>query len=666
MKNMLKLIAAVALLAGQLIVAQAQGTAFTYQGRLNDGAGPATGIYDLRFEIYDAAGGGSAVADPLTNAAVAITGGLFTVTLDFGDGVFTGADRWLEIGVRTNGNGAFTALAPRHQVAASPYSIYSPNAGVAASVTGTVAAAQLTGTVPLTQLPSVVLTNNASGIALNGAFSGSGFGLTNLNADLLDGLHAAAFASNVHAHAAADIASGTLADARLSANVALRAGGNTFTGDQIVTTGIVGIGTNSPATALHVAGIITAQAYQGQWREVTNAAQTMLPNQAYLAAHATKVTLTLPAAPSVGDIVRVSGAGGGGWSIAQNAGQMIRVGHLSPVLARGLTWVARDSNRDWTTVAASADGSKLVAASNHDYLYTSTDYGATWVRQHLAPDVYKDWTGVASSADGAKLVAVANGDQIFTSVNSGVTWTARESSRNWTSVASSADGVRLVATTDAGRIYTSTNSGASWTAQNSGDRFWRAVATSADGIKLVAVEQNGRIYTSTNSGVNWTARASSAGWLSAASSADGVNLAAATDTGDVFTSSDSGVTWNLRSNLGRAVRGLASSADGIRWVAATEAGGVYTSTDAGMNWAIRTSARAWLAVASSADGTRLVAIVGGGQIYTSEAVLVRPSSTTTPGTGGYLEGAAGTAVELQYLGNNQFLPLSHEGVLFAY
>jgi hypothetical protein len=27
----------------------AKGTAFTYQGRLNDGAGAASGIYDLRF-----------------------------------------------------------------------------------------------------------------------------------------------------------------------------------------------------------------------------------------------------------------------------------------------------------------------------------------------------------------------------------------------------------------------------------------------------------------------------------------------------------------------------------------------------------------------------------------------------------------------------------------
>ena len=31
------------------VAAQAQGTTFTYQGRLNDGANRAAGIYDLRF-----------------------------------------------------------------------------------------------------------------------------------------------------------------------------------------------------------------------------------------------------------------------------------------------------------------------------------------------------------------------------------------------------------------------------------------------------------------------------------------------------------------------------------------------------------------------------------------------------------------------------------------
>ncbi len=110
----------------------AQGAAFTYQGRLTDGANPAQGIYDLRFTIYDAVGGGS-VWGVLTNAATPVTNGLFTVTLDFGSGVFNGSARWLDIGVRTNGGGAFASLYPRQPILPTPYAIYAANAGSAAA-----------------------------------------------------------------------------------------------------------------------------------------------------------------------------------------------------------------------------------------------------------------------------------------------------------------------------------------------------------------------------------------------------------------------------------------------------------------------------------------------------------------------------------------------------
>jgi trimeric autotransporter adhesin len=117
----------------QLSTAFAQGAAFTYQGRLNDGANPAQGIYDLGFTIYDAGGGGNVIAGPLVNTAVAVSNGLFTVTLDFGSDVFTGEARWLEIDVRTNGGAGFATLSPRQQLTPTPYAIYSPSAGTAAS-----------------------------------------------------------------------------------------------------------------------------------------------------------------------------------------------------------------------------------------------------------------------------------------------------------------------------------------------------------------------------------------------------------------------------------------------------------------------------------------------------------------------------------------------------
>lgn len=58
-------------------------------------------------------------------------------------------------------------------------------------------------------------------------------------------------------------------------------------------------------------------------------------------------------------------------------------------------------------------------------------------------------------------------------------------------------------------------------------------------------------------------------------------------------------------------------------------------------------------MASSADGGRWVAVPGS-QVYTSQP-------TTTTGTSGYLVGEQGSIIELQYLGNNVFLPLSSQG-----
>jgi hypothetical protein len=120
-------------LAAVYASAAAMGTAFTYQGKLNVGTNVANGAYDLRFTLYDAASGGSAVGGPLATNGLAITSGLFTVTLDFGGGVFAGEARWLAIEARTNGAVSFTLLAPRQPLAPAPYALFAPSAGAAAT-----------------------------------------------------------------------------------------------------------------------------------------------------------------------------------------------------------------------------------------------------------------------------------------------------------------------------------------------------------------------------------------------------------------------------------------------------------------------------------------------------------------------------------------------------
>lgn len=198
-----RLAAAALLPLGGAVSAQAQGTAFTYQGRLQQNGSAATGLYDIRFSLYNASEGSAPVTGSYTVNGHPVSNGLFTVTLDFGN-QFPGANRWLEIGAKTNGAAGFETLSPRQYLAATPYAV------TAGNLSGNVAATQITGVVGGTNLsgnyPRAVSFTNAGN-----SFGGSGAGLTSLPAGQL---------------------TGSIADGRLSANVALRAGGNSFTGNQ--------------------------------------------------------------------------------------------------------------------------------------------------------------------------------------------------------------------------------------------------------------------------------------------------------------------------------------------------------------------------------------------------------------------------------------------------
>jgi hypothetical protein len=100
----------------------AQTTDFTYQGQLTD-SGAQQPTYQMRFRLFGAAVGGSPIGSPVENTSVAVDGGVFTVALNFGSAVFTGADRYLEIAVRRNAGESYTVLDPRQKLTSSPYAI---------------------------------------------------------------------------------------------------------------------------------------------------------------------------------------------------------------------------------------------------------------------------------------------------------------------------------------------------------------------------------------------------------------------------------------------------------------------------------------------------------------------------------------------------------------
>jgi len=121
--------------------ATALGTAFTYQGRLDDTGQCADGYYAFQFSLWDQqAPGGTKLFDNTTDTSeVLVTNGLFTVTLDFGPAAFTGNTYYLDTMVHTNTFPTFTDLSPRLLIMPTPYAIYAETSGGVApgSITGT-------------------------------------------------------------------------------------------------------------------------------------------------------------------------------------------------------------------------------------------------------------------------------------------------------------------------------------------------------------------------------------------------------------------------------------------------------------------------------------------------------------------------------------------------
>jgi hypothetical protein len=111
------------------------GTAFTYQGQLQNTGAPENGSCDLQFKLFDAATGGNQVGSTITDTGITITNGLFTVTLDFGIGSFSGSARWLEIAVACPSGSGLTTLSPRQEMTPSPNALFASSAVVSTDST---------------------------------------------------------------------------------------------------------------------------------------------------------------------------------------------------------------------------------------------------------------------------------------------------------------------------------------------------------------------------------------------------------------------------------------------------------------------------------------------------------------------------------------------------
>ncbi len=117
-----RLAAAFSLTACASLAAQTPlGTAFTYQGRLETGGAAADGLYDFQTCLFDSPTSPIPLACAPDHDDVPVEDGVFTLTLDFGAGAFTGQARHLELRVRSGaGAGGYAQLSPRQLVRPAP------------------------------------------------------------------------------------------------------------------------------------------------------------------------------------------------------------------------------------------------------------------------------------------------------------------------------------------------------------------------------------------------------------------------------------------------------------------------------------------------------------------------------------------------------------------
>lgn len=650
-----------------LLLAIGNSTAFgdppetiNIRGQLLDASGLAlSGARDYRVQFYDAAAAGAPLGEAITGQAELSPEGLFNLQIVLPPQALLAPEAWYELAVSSGAvPGPLTGsdLFPdRVKVESVPFALQSAEANHV-------------------EVPAV-----GSGIVTDSEFNA----LSGVTSAIQEQLDEKANAADVYTKTEVDTTQGLQDD-----EIALKA----YTADVVAKAGdtMTGPLEMTPSTApgtvtdklYNVGGALQWNgnpAYRFPWT-VAGADVQMAGNNGYIVDSSTLLTLTLPPSSSlaIGDTVRLNGIGAGGWKIGQNPSQSILLGNLRIENTSPGTWTECGPTQYWLKTASSADGTRLAAATNGEYLYTSADAGATWT----ARATQEPWHGIASSADGTKLAAVVYGGYVYTSADYGASWTEHIiigeegegepdpfTEKYWTDVASSADGARLVTCAWADYLYTSTDLGATWTAHmTDAERWWYCVASNADGTHLVAGVLDGYLYTSTDSGNTWTARMTDTGryWSVLASSADGSNLLGGSSNGYLYVSTDFGATWTARfTDANRGWKGVACSQDGLRMFAIANSNGAYMSTDEGATWTAVGPARNYEGASASADGMQLFTTTyGPGRLYIFRLANAFLASTTA-GTGGYLSGSQNSTIEIQYIGNDTFTPLTFAGSFSA-
>lgn len=431
--------------------AEPVGTAFNFQGQLDQAGAAAEGLFDFRFDVYNVAALGSPLASTVELEDVPVSAGAFAVSLDFGPAVFTNQKVWLEIAVRDGtSSGAFTTLAPRQAVAPTPYSIQAQSVP-----DGSISAAKIdTATVQ-----KRVTGSCAAGEVLR-AINPDG----SVNCEPLDA--GGCSLSACTQPGSPGFATLTCRDASIV--VSCQVPGAFWVGQTAAEA-------NSWRAVTHGAGTFVAVANDGTHRVMTS------PDG---------VSWTARSAAETNNWYAVTYGGGQFVAVAGSGTNRVMT---SP---NGVNWTPRSAPpATWNAVT---HGGGVYAAVGSSAVMTSPD-GVSWTDH--APATNSFWRSVTY---GAGLFVAVSADGVMTSPD-GISWTSRAAAAAsaWSSVVF-ADGLFVaVAQSGSTRIMTSAN-GINWTARSAPTiGSWTSV-THGDS-HFIAVASPGSEVISSPNGIDWFA-----------------------------------------------------------------------------------------------------------------------------------------------------------------
>jgi ligand-binding sensor domain-containing protein len=250
-------------------------------------------------------------------------------------------------------------------------------------------------------------------------------------------------------------------------------------------------------------------------------------------------------------------------------------------------WIQTSGPPAWQVGALVVKGDYVFAGGRGAWRFSSN--GGVWnpVNRGLPASRSSTITSFAITDAGASLLAGTNMDGVFRSTDNGDNWTSSSNGLpQFTGVTDFVvDGSNLFLATGSG-VYLSTNDGENWTAVNNGLPSQGYIfALAVGGNNLFASTVTG-VYRSCDSGAHWVSAGNGLpiGSAQEALAAVGSNIFAGSFFG-VYLSTDAGANWVRSSN------GLPQNADvvtlfasGCAIYAGLEEGMIYRSTDNGANW----------------------------------------------------------------------------------